>query len=354
MRPVDIQRNTPLLSLNTFGLPASAAWFTRVRTGDELAEALALARREGLAVTPLGGGSNLVLAGDVEGLVVQVALPGFDVLQDGPGGALVRVGAGEDWPALVDRTLEAGLFGLENLALIPGTAGAAPIQNVGAYGVEVREALQSLEAVERDTGRARAFDNRECAFGYRDSVFKNVERDRWVVTSITLRLSREPVVRLSYGALAAELEARGVDRPGPRDVAEAVRHLRRTRLPDPAVTGNAGSFFQNPVVEAPVADRLVRDHPALPTWPVPGGRVKLAAAWLIEDCGFKGARRGAAGIHGAHALVLVNLGGATGREVLALAREVREAVRARFGVDLQVEPRILGGEAGAGLSPWQP
>jgi UDP-N-acetylmuramate dehydrogenase len=339
---VDILRDQSLRDLNTFGLPAVARWFVRASSSADLLESLDFARGNGLPVLPLGGGSNLVLAGDPPGLVLQVGLPGFDVADAGPQGVLVRVGAGEDWTGLVDRCLGLGLYGLENLALIPGTAGAAPIQNIGAYGVEVRNVLEGVEAVEIATGAVRTFDNGECAFGYRDSVFKGVLKDRFVVAAVTLRLSRLPVVSASYGALATELSRRGVAEPTPIDVAEAVRHLRRTKLPDPAVTGNAGSFFQNPVVAPGIAGALRSAHPGLPTFPSEDGRVKLAADWLIEQCGFKGARRGAAGVHPSHALVLVNHGGATGRDILALADEIRSAVFGRFGVSLAIEPRIVG------------
>jgi UDP-N-acetylmuramate dehydrogenase len=339
---VDILRDQPLRDLNTFGLPAVARWFVRASSPADLLECLDFARGNGLPVLPLGGGSNLVLAGDPPGLVLQVGLPGFDVAAAGLQGVLVRVGAGEDWSGIVDRCLGLGLYGLENLVLIPGTAGAAPIQNIGAYGVEVRSLLTCVEAVDITTGRVRTFDNDACAFGYRDSVFKGDLKDRFVVAAVTMRLSREPVVKASYGALATELSRRGVAQPTPIDVAEAVRHLRRTKLPDPAVTGNAGSFFQNPLVDGETAEALRSAHPGLPTFPSEDGRVKLAAAWLIEQCGFKGARRGAAGVHPSHALVLVNHGGATGRDILALADEIRSAVLGRFGIFLAIEPRVIG------------
>jgi len=347
MPPMEIRRRQPLRDLNTFGLPAIAPFLARVESSADLQEALAFARERGLPVLPLGGGSNVVLAGDPPGLVVQVAIPGFDIVSDGPGGVRVRVGAGESWPDLCDRTLSAGLYGLQNLVLIPGTAGAAPIQNIGAYGVEVREFVIEVEAVEVATGRTCTFGNAECAFAYRDSAFKGPLRDRYVIAAVTLGLSRRPEVDASYAALARELAVRGVKDPAPRDVAEAVRHLRRSRLPDPADTGNAGSFFQNPVVDASTARAMARSWPGMPTFPSGDGRVKLAAAWLIEQCGFKGARRGAAGVHPAHALVLVNLGGATGSDVLGLAREIQQVVKDRFGVGLAIEPTVIG----AGVTP---
>jgi len=339
---VEISRDRSLRTLNTFGLPAVAPWFARASSPADLQEALEFARGHDLPVLPLGGGSNLVLAGDPPGLVLHVAIPGFDGIEDGPQGVLLRVGAGEEWSALVDRCLGLGLFGLENLVMVPGTAGAAPIQNIGAYGVEIRDLLVEVEAVEVATGRVCRFNNDQCAFGYRGSVFKGALQDRFVIAATTLRLSREPFAKASYGALAGELASRGIAHPTPLDVAEAARHLRRTRLPDPAVTGNAGSFFQNPVVDDGTAAELRAANPGLPTFPADGGHTKLAAAWMIERCGFKGARRGAAGVHPSHALVLVNHGGATGRDILALADEIRAAVLGRFGVLLAIEPRVIG------------
>jgi UDP-N-acetylmuramate dehydrogenase len=337
-----ILRDHSLRHLNTFGIDAAAPWFAGVTTVDELLEALAFARENGLPVLPLGRGSNILMAGDPLGLVVHLLIPGFAVVEDGPQNIRLRVGAGEDWPTLVDRCLELGLFGLENLVLIPGTAGAAPIQNIGAYGVEVCDVLDEVEAVEIATGRVRTFRNAECGFGYRHSIFKGDLRHRFVVSAIVLRLSREPLVSASYGSLAAELGLRGIIRPTPYDVAGVIRELRLMRLPDPKVLGNAGSFFENPVVDAVVAERLKASNPDLPVFPSGNGKVKLAAAWLIERCGFKGIRRGAAGVHPLHALVLVNHGGATGRDILALADEIRAAVRLRFDVELAIEPRVVG------------
>lgn len=337
---MEIQVNQPLDRLNTFGLGARAPFLARPTDADQVRSALAFARERAMSVLVLGGGSNIVLAHDPEGLVLRPSMTGRCVLEDGDD-VLLRVGAGEDWTDLVAWTLQQGLWGLENLSLIPGTAGAAPVQNIGAYGVELADHLHAIEAVEIASGRSRIFPAAECAFGYRDSIFKQAERDRWVIVALVLRLSRTPHLRTGYGTIRQELETMGIASPGPIDVAQAVIRIRRSKLPDPSVVGNCGSFFSNPVVDADTYARLLASHPGLTAHPQENGGFKLAAAWLIDRCGLKGTRRGPVGIHPDHALVLVNYGGATGRDVLALADAVRDAVEHRFGVTLQIEPRVV-------------
>jgi len=254
---------------------------------------------------------------------------------------VVRAEAGAGWDALVDWTLARGLAGLENLALIPGLVGAAPIQNIGAYGVEVAECIAVVEAWDRGSGRMVRLDPPDCGFGYRDSVFKRAP-DRWIVTAVEFRLSRNGAPRLGYAGVREELDAMAIANAGPAEVAGAVRRLRRRKLPDPAVIGNAGSFFKNPVVTAESAERLRSGHADLPVYPAGPGKAKLSAAWLIEHCGWRGAREGDAGVAAQHALVLVNHGHASGAELLALARRVAASVEVRFGVRLEPEPRIVG------------
>lgn len=340
MSAVTILPDQPLKPLNTFGLDARAPFLACPDGVDSLREALAFARERSLPVLVLGGGSNIVLAHDPEGLVVRPSMNGRRILSDADD-VLLHVGAGEDWTNLVAWTLDQGLWGLENLSLIPGTAGAAPIQNIGAYGVELADHLHALEAVEITTGHLRTFPAEECRFGYRDSVFKQSERDRWVVVGLLLRLSRHPDLRTDYGAIRQELDAMGIADPGPIDVARAVIRIRRSKLPDPGIVGNCGSFFSNPVVDATTYSALVKAFPEMPAHIQGDGHHKLAAAWLIDQCGLRGARLGPVGIHPDHALVLVNHGGATGRDVLALADVVREAVQQRFGVALEIEPRVV-------------
>jgi UDP-N-acetylmuramate dehydrogenase len=334
--------DAPLAALNTFGIDATARVLWRVESRDDVPGVLrALHDEPGGPPLVLGGGSNLLLTGDLEQPVLQVAIRGRRIVSDDGRTVLVEAGAGEPWDPLVRWTLAQRAFGLENLALIPGTAGAAPIQNIGAYGVEQRERFDSLDAIDLRTGAVRTFDAADCAFGYRDSVFKGPDGERWLVVAVRWRLARAPGLSLDYGEIRDELARAGAVSPSPTDVADAVTAIRRRKLPDPAVLGNAGSFFKNPRVEPALADALRAREPGLPAWPA-GERVKLSAAWMIERCGWKGHRDGDAGVHAAHALVLVNHGGATGAQLVGLARRIRDAVLARFGVALEPEPVLVG------------
>ncbi len=337
---MELRTDHPLAALNSLRLPARAAFFCRATSPAELVDAVAHARRHDLPLLVLGGGSNLVFSRDWPGLVVQPALRGVEVTERDRRRIRLRVAAGEDWPALVERCLAAGWFGLENLALIPGSAGAAPVQNIGAYGVELAERLVAVTALERATGEPVRLSGADCRFGYRESVFKS-SPDRYLITAIELQLDLEPAPVLSYQALGAALERSGVAEPGPRDVFRAVCDLRRAKLPDPAALPNAGSFFVNPTVAAGRWERLRRRHPRLVAFEQPAGGYKLAAGWLIERCGYKGHRQGAVGVSPDQALVLVNHGGATGVELLALAERIRGAVRETFGVELAIEPRVI-------------
>lgn len=329
---------------NTFGLPVSASLFARPETLAELFSALAEARASSLPLLILGGGSNfLFVEPQLEAFVIQPALTGIHYHSLNDNDVLVSAGAGENWHQLVMATLQQGLSGLENLALIPGSVGAAPIQNIGAYGVELADRLVSVQAVEIATGNLRHFHRSELQLGYRDSIFKREQHGRYVITEITLLLHRQAELKTGYDTLAKEL-AKQPDLPlTAARVADAVMAVRRARLPDPAVLGNAGSFFKNPVVSAEQAQCLQQAHPALPVYPQPNGEVKLAAGWLIEQAGMKGIRRGQAGTHQHQALVLVNYGGASGAELWALAREVQTAVREKFAVSLEPEVWIVGG-----------
>ncbi len=340
-----LQAAAPLRALNTLALPASAAWLARI---DDVRQLAALRTDPRLAGRPrfiLGGGSNIVLAGDFDGLMLQVALTGRDCVAEDADAWYVRAGAGESWHDFVQWTLAQGWPGLENLSLIPGTVGAAPIQNIGAYGLEVAERFHSLRAIDLVDGKERSFATSDCRFGYRDSVFKQEgwHRDgRFLIVDVTFRLPKrwQPVTR--YADVANELAARDIAAPTARDIADAVIAIRRRKLPDPAVLPNAGSFFQNPVVDSALAAALHAAHPGLPQYPQPDGRVKLAAGWLIEQAGWKGKNLGPAGMYERQALVLVNRGGATGADVCALAAAVQADVAARFGVTLLPEPIYLG------------
>ncbi|MDX1557105.1 MAG: UDP-N-acetylmuramate dehydrogenase, partial [Xanthomonadales bacterium] len=283
----------------------------------------------------------LLLVSDVPGTVFSNRIMGRSMIERDDRSALVEVGAGENWHELVLWSLEQGLSGLDNLSLIPGLAGAAPIQNIGAYGVELSSVLVSVTAWDWSKQTWRVFSREDCRFGYRDSRFKSSEPDRYLITSLRLSLDTEFQPRLSYPGLAEALEETAPGAPNARQVSDAVVRIRRRKLPDPARTGNAGSFFKNPVVERSLADDLRADHPDLPAWPVGDIAVKLSAAWMIERCGLKGRREGAAGVSPLHALVLVNHGGASGADIWDLACKVRSVVEQAFGIVLEPEPRIF-------------
>ena len=339
--PYRLADRVSLRELNTFKVDACAACLARVPQAEALRGLLALERFAAAPVLVLGQGSNVLFADDFPGLVITLELTGIEVLVDDEHGTLLRVGAGVGWDELVTWTLERGYAGLENLALIPGLTGAAPIQNIGAYGVEIREFIAAVTAWDRTAQLFVTLTNAECAFDYRDSRFKR-ESGRWIITSLDLRLPRQRELALQYAGLRQELAALGVGTPRAIDVASAVRRLRRRKLPDPARIGNAGSFFKNPVVSRSVAEALMAGHAGLPWHPTPSAEeVKLSAAWIIEACGLKGYRVGDAAVSTQHALVLVNRGRATGGELLAVAQHVIDTVAERFGIQLEPEPCII-------------
>lgn len=323
----------------TFKVPVRArvlAVLHRTEAVPALLEALA-----GQELFVLGSGSNVLFTQDFPGAVLRMATRGVEIVSASDRSVRLRVAAGESWDAFVRWTLGRGLAGLENLILIPGTAGAAPIQNIGAYGVELAEFVSEVEAWDRGRARFVTLAARACRFAYRDSIFKR-EPGRWIVTGVVLELPRARDLRLDYRGVRDELRAMGVAEPGHADVAEAVERLRLRKLPDPAQVPNAGSFFKNPVVTAARAGGLARTHPGLPVYPTAEPAVaKLSAAWMIEACGCRGLRVGDAGVSERHALVLVNYGAASGADILALAGRIRAAVAERFGVELEAEPVIV-------------
>ena len=337
-----LARNVSLQSLNTFGLPARAAWFAAMETPAQLAALSAWPEWKRLRRFVLGGGSNLVLAGDFDGLVLHVRIPGRELIAETADAWLVRAGAGENWHDFVSWTLDCGWPGLENLALIPGTVGAAPVQNIGAYGLEMAERFHRLEAVELATGETVILDRTACRFDYRDSVFKREAAGRYLITAVTFRLPKRWQPVIGYADVVRELATQRIAQPTARAVADAVIAIRSRKLPDPARLGNAGSFFKNPQVDAATFQSLIARHPNLPHYPQPDGTVKLAAGWLIERCGWKGRSLGPAGVYERQALVLINRGGARGEDVLRLARAIQASVKAIFGVELEPEPVLLG------------
>ncbi|HVI59738.1 MAG TPA: UDP-N-acetylmuramate dehydrogenase [Luteimonas sp.] len=352
-----VAREADLTPRNTFGVAARAPLLVEV----DAVAALPRLFAEGVldpadpALLVLGGGSNLLFAGDAPGPVLALAARGLSIIDGDGDAAIIRAEAGAPWHGFVMHALSLGLCGLENLALIPGTVGAAPIQNIGAYGVEAGDRIHAVEAFDRGSGAIRRLSQDECAFAYRDSLFKR-QADRFVVTAVEFALARAPRLHLDYAGIGEELAAMGIAAPRPLDVAEAVCRIRCRKLPDPAVVGNAGSFFKNPIVPAAQAGALREAHPGLPVFPAApfpadaaahgdaghSARRKLSAAWLIDACGWKGHRDGDAGVSPEHALVLVNHGGATGAQLLNLARRIAASVHERFGVMLEPEPRIVG------------
>ena len=362
------RRDVALGPLTTFGVPAVAHRLfvlDRPESVDRVLRAVAdlpaehaaaRAGQTGPGIPPrpfvLGGGSNLLLARDLDEPVLLVRLRGRHRVADDRDTVIVEVAAGEIWHDTVRWTLENGWYGLENLVLIPGQVGAAPWQNIGAYGVDVAERIVAVDAVHLRDARRRRFGAAECGFGYRSSVFKTEPGRDWLIVSVRLQLSRRPALRTGYGEIGAELARQAADapserpgtrdrEPGPLDVARAVEAIRRRKLPDPSQIGNAGSFFKNPVVDAAEAERIAAANPGLPRHPATGQRVKLSAGWLIEAAGWKGHRDGNAGVSAQHALVIVNHGGASGRELVALARRIQASVLDRFGVSLEPEPVIV-------------
>jgi len=327
-----------LKALNSFGLVSSAALLLAVESEEDV---LSLPGYDAARDLVLGGGSNVILAGDVPGTVFHIRIAGRHIVDEQADHALVEIGAGEGWHSLVRWSLERGYSGLENLSLIPGTVGAAPLQNIGAYGVELAEVLDSVTAWDWQRTCWVNFSRDDCRLEYRDSLFKSGCPGRYLLTSIRLRLDRVFRPRLDYAGLREELSAAGVARPTALDVSDAIIRIRQRRLPDPATVGNAGSFFKNPVVGQTEADALQSRYPGLPAWPQGDRRIKLSAAWMVERCGLKGLREGDAAVSERHALVLVNRGAATGAQVIRLSRRIQSIVAEAFGIVLEPEPRLV-------------
>ncbi|MBR0566819.1 UDP-N-acetylmuramate dehydrogenase [Azoarcus sp. L1K30] len=326
-----------LKALNTFGLPARAARMVHVRSVADVRELLAEQGWSDADRLVLGGGSNVILRGDFGGTVLKMEIGGRRLLREDDSARIVEAGAGEPWHDFVRWTLAQGWPGLENLSLIPGTVGAAPIQNIGAYGLEMAERFESLDAISLTDGSERVFSAAECRFAYRDSVFKQ-QPGRWLVTRVRFRLDRDWQPLLRYADVEQELAANGVTAPTALEISDAVIAIRRRKLPDPAEIGNAGSFFKNPVVDQLSCARLLAAHPEMPHYPQADGLIKLAAGWLIEQAGWKGRDLGAVGCYERQALVLVNRGGATGMDVERIATAIQTDVLSRFGLRLEPEP----------------
>ncbi|MCB0769191.1 MAG: UDP-N-acetylmuramate dehydrogenase [Flavobacteriales bacterium] len=338
---MQILRDAELQPFNTFGIAARAERLARFNSADQLRALLASPELVGMPHLILGGGSNVLFTHDVAGAVLLNEVPGIEVVKEDLDHVWVRAGAGVVWHDLVEHCVAHGWGGIENLSLIPGKVGAAPMQNIGAYGVEIKDTFDSLEAFRITSGEVVTFDREACRFGYRESIFKREAKGLYAILHVTFKLSKYPALNTSYGNIRDELERMGINDPTIKDVSAAVIAIRRSKLPDPAVLGNAGSFFKNPVVPNTLVDGIRSDHPDVVAYPAGPGQSKLAAGWLIEKAGWKGRRLGDHGVHDRQALVLVNHGGATGAAILELSEQVLRSVHERFGVELEREVNIL-------------
>jgi UDP-N-acetylmuramate dehydrogenase len=333
---MNLRQHVSLKPYNTFGIDSEARYFTEITTLEELHTLLSGGMLTTHPFFILGGGSNVVFRNYFRGIVVKISLTGIEKLAENEDSVIIKAGAGENWASFVARCVSLEWAGLENLTAIPGTVGASPVQNVGAYGAEAKDVIESVDAVETATGMLRTFSNTDCRFGYRDSIFKQELKNRYIITSVTFRLSKSKEPNLGYGNLKSVLQQEGISHPTVADISRAVERLRSNKLPDPSETGSAGSFFKNPVIDKEQFGRLKQHYPGIVAFAQPTG-YKISAGWLIEQCGWKGKQLGRAGVYPLQALVLVNLGGCSGAEVEALSDAIRKSVNDTFGIRLEPE-----------------
>ncbi|MCC9168382.1 UDP-N-acetylmuramate dehydrogenase [Pontibacter harenae] len=336
-----LQSDISLKEYNTFGIEAKAKHFARFESVEELQKLLALPEVKQAPKLVLGGGSNLLFTKDFDGVVLQNGIKGIDILEQNEEHVYIKAGGGEVWHEFVQFALQQNFGGIENLSLIPGTVGAAPLQNIGAYGVELKDVFHELEAVNIATGEVKTFSNEDCCFGYRESVFKNEWKGQYIVTHVTFKLTKKPLLNTSYGAIKTTLEEMQVQQPTIQDVSAAVCQIRQSKLPDPKQIGNAGSFFKNPEIPLQLFAILKEKYPDMPSYPVSEQTVKVPAGWLIEQCGWKGKVIDNYGVHKHQALVLVNYGGANGENVRQLAYSIIQSVEEKFGIKLSPEVNII-------------
>lgn len=339
-----VQENVSLKPYNTFHIDARAKLFAEINSVDVLRQILKHPQYAQMPKLILGGGSNLLFTQDFDGLVLKINILGIEVIREDEENTWIKAGAGVNWHELVMHCITLGYGGIENLSLIPGTVGAAPMQNIGAYGVEIKDTFDSLEALHIQTGEMRIFHNQECQFGYRESIFKTSLKGQYIITSVMLKLSKYPVVNISYGAIEetlAQMQSGNNKAPGIKEVSEAVINIRQSKLPDPKVIGNAGSFFKNPVISFCQYEQLKQEYEKIPAYELPDHTVKIPAGWLIEKAGWKGKRVGPVGVHDKQALVLVNYGGGNGENIKALALQIQDSVHEKFGIELIPEVNII-------------
>jgi UDP-N-acetylmuramate dehydrogenase len=334
-----ITENQELSSYNTFGIHVKADKFSTFSSVEELRSILESNKNIPLLV--LGGGSNVLFTKDFNGLVLLNQIKGFEVIEENSDYAIVKSGSGEIWHQFVLNCIDHGFGGLENLSLIPGSVGASPMQNIGAYGVEIKDVFHSLTAFHIETGELHEFNKEACEFGYRESVFKRKLKGQYIITDVSFKLSKKPSINSSYGAIENQLKEMGIESPTIKDISNAVIEIRRSKLPDPSQIGNAGSFFKNPVVDSDIAETILNKYPGAPVYPADGNKKKLAAGWLIEKAGWKGKTIDNFGVHKLQALVLVNYGGATGKQIYDLSAQIIEDIQQKFGVTLEREVNIL-------------
>lgn len=337
----NVLKHVSLKKYNTFGIEALADNFIEVSDNQDVISIMSWARAHKVEPFIVGGGSNILLTQSSYPLIVVNRFAGIDKVAENDDHVWIESGAGEVWHDLVVFCIKNNWGGIENLSLIPGTVGAAPMQNIGAYGVEIKEVFESLDAIDMETGELRTFNNEECRFGYRESIFKKEFKGKYFITSVRLKLNKNHKINTSYGAIEEVLNQKNIDAPTIKDVSEAVIEIRRSKLPDPAVIGNAGSFFKNPVISKDQFDQMRTEYTQIPGYVQPDGSVKVPAGWLIEQCGWKGKRLDDIGVHSKQALVLVNHGGGTGAAIRDLAYDIKRSVMDKFKVEINPEVNII-------------
>ena len=333
--------NISLKSYNTFRIDVRAKFFSEIYSEIDLKEILSAEEYKSLPRLILGGGSNILLTKDFDGLVLKISIPGIEIIDENDETVLIKSGAGEIWHKLVLFCVKRNYGGIENLSLIPGTVGAAPMQNIGAYGQEIKDVFENLNGVYVNDGKSATFNKEGCEFAYRNSIFKNELKDEFIITYVTLRLSKHPVVNTSYGNVKSELDELGRDQIGIKDVSDVIIKIRQSKLPDPAEIGNAGSFFKNPEISEEKFNQLKEKFDKIVGFKLENGKIKVPAGWLIESCGWKGKRVGNTGSHAKQSLVLVNYGAASGKEILDLAKKIKESVFDKFDIKLNEEVNII-------------
>ena len=337
-----IEENISLKHFNTFGIDARAKYFAEVSSIEDLQKLIKEPVYKNNKHLILGGGSNILFTKDFDGLVIRSSLKGIRVLNNDGDTALVEAASGENWHSLVMYCIQNNYGGIENLSLIPGTTGAAPIQNIGAYGVEIKDVITKVEGIDLITATKLSFSNADCQFNYRESVFKHNLKEKIFISSITLKLTKaEHQLHTQYGAIQDILKQQNIEHPTIKNISDAVIAIRQSKLPDPLVIGNAGSFFKNPTIALTEYELIKKDHPSIPSYPVDNQNVKVPAGWLIEQCGWKGKRIGNIGVHPHQALVLVNYGDGNGNEIYKLAMNIQSSVKEKFGITLSTEVNII-------------